>query len=349
MIYGKKTSIIVILSFCLACQAVNKNIECMRMAPWTWCYTKKFVVLPLRDGDTAFIKKETPLFTQLIFSWNADLPQQGDLQFWVRVHYMDNKHSSVKDWSSWHRMAAWSNQGGTTFYSKHDDGLEYCYVRLEIPKGCYADAFHIKVTAQHGAQLSLLKALTVSLSNLNNFAPESAQTYKQLSSVVCEGVPEWSQMLIDHPKASAMCSPTSLCTLASYVTEKKLHPYDFANGVFDHGLKIYGSWPCNIAYAYHATEGTVFYHVQRLHDFHTLYRSLWHGIPVVVSVRGSLPGAPKPYNDGHLMTIIGYNAATRAIICHDPRIVDSVVTEYPLSSFLQAWENSHRLAYIAGR
>jgi hypothetical protein len=330
-----------IVVFCIA-YMLWYCMPCKGIQPWTWCYKKTFLTTSLREGSQAFIKKNIPHFTQLIFSWNADIPQKGSLQFWVRVHYAD-----TKVWSDWHRMAEWNQQGGKTFYSKHDDGLEYCYVRLEVPKGRFADGFHIKAIAQHGANFESLKALAVSVANMQKFEGESVQNYKHMTSIVVEGVPEWSQMLIDHPRASAICSPTSLCTLASYVTGKKLHPYDFANGVFDHGLKIYGSWPCNIAYAYHATDGTVFYHVQRLHDFNTLYRYLMQGIPVVVSVRGALPGAPKTYNDGHLMTIIGYDASTRSVICHDPRIVGNVETKYSLASFLQAWENSHRLAYIA--
>ena len=310
--------------------------------PWTWCFKKKFITTELRDGGKAFIKKNTPRFTQLIFSWNAMMPEQGAFQFWVRVRYADSKI-----WSGWHRMAEWNKNGGKTFYSKHDDGLEYCYVRLELPKGREADSFHIKATASKGASLESLKLLTVSLSNIQNFEAENARSYNTLPSVAIDGVPEWSQMLVGHPRAPSICSPTSLCTLASYVSNKDLHPFDFANGVFDQGLKIYGSWSCNTAYAYHATDGSVMYHVQRLHDFSALYGYLQRGIPVVVSVRGALPGAPKTYHDGHLMTIIGYDARNRSIICHDPRLLSNIETQYPLNKFLQAWENSNRLAYIA--
>lgn len=319
---------------------------CAAVQPWTWCYKKKFMTTSLEQGDQAFVKKKTPHFTQLIFSWNALLLHQGSLQFWVRVHYAD-----TQSWSEWHRMAEWNQRGGKTFYGKHNDGLEYCYVRLEVPKGREANGFHIKVTKQSAASFDALKLITVSISNMKNFEAEHAAAYDHLPSVHIEGVPEWSQMLIDHPRAPSICSPTSLCMLAGYVSDNEnLHPYDFANGVFDQGLKVYGSWLCNVAYAYHATDGTILYHVQRLHDFAALYHYLERGMPVVVSVRGVLPGAPKTYYDGHLMTIIGYDAnygKHGAVICHDPRRLNGVEAYYPLVNFLQAWENSHRLAYIA--
>ena len=289
-----KNSLLIFFCF-LSCNVFS-------VEPWTWCYKKKFLNFSLQDGNQAFLKTNTHQFTQLIFSWNALLPDQGSLQFWVRVHYAD-----TSKWSDWHRMAEWNKQGGKTFYGKHNDGLEYCYVRLELPKGRQANGFHIKVKASLGAQLASLKALTVSISNMLIFESEPVQTYKNLPSIIIEGVPEWSQMRVDHPNALSICSPTSLCTLAEYVSAQKLHPFNFANGVFDQGLQIFGSWPCNIAYAYHATGGAIFYYVQRLHDFHALHKYLWSGMPVGVSVRCAfpLPGAPKPYPDGHFMTVIG--------------------------------------------
>lgn len=74
---------------------------------------------------------------------------------------------------------------------------------------------------------------------------------------------------------------------------------------------------------------------------------LAQGSPVAVSVRGSLPGAPKSYNDGHLMVIIGYDAQNGLVIAHDPACATdhTTVRKYPLVDFLRAWEKSHRLTY----
>lgn len=319
------------------------------VAPWTWCYKKKFTNTIMRNSDTAFEKTGLPPFTQLIFSWNAHMPSSkirssgGGFRFFVRVRYVD-----THDWSGWHRMAEWGKLGGTTFYAQHEDGLEYCYVRLEMPKGRYADAFQIKVESLHGAPLGLIKMLAVCSSNLSSFETEDPEVYDQLSYVYLKGVPALSQRELDHPQTPKICSPTSLCVLASYLADHQFDPVTFADGVFDKGLKVYGSWSCNTAYAFHATDGAAFFHVQRLHNFKTLYDYLRKGIPVVVSVRGSLTGAPKAYPGGHLLTVVGFDPERKLVLCHDPAVwkAEDVFKEYRLDEFLIAWENSHRLAYI---
>lgn len=314
--------------------------------PWTWCYSKKFVNHPLKVADEAFIRKNTPLFTQLICSWNSLMPRFGGFRFSVRVRYAD-----TQKWSDWHRMAEWSSIGSKTFYGQHDDGLEYCYVRLELPQGRYADGFQVKVDPLKGAPLALIKKLSVSVSRISSFEPEYARDYKNMESVHIEGVPAWSQFDLEHPRAPVLCSPTSLCVLASYLSGNRLDPVEFADGVFDTGLRVYGSWLCNTAYAFHATGGQVFFHVQRLHNFKTLLSYLHKDIPVVVSVRGTLAGAPKPYPGGHLLTVVGFDAEKMKVLCHDPAVRDGgpLLKEYSLKNFLTTWENSQRLAYIGER
>lgn len=312
------------------------------VAPWTWCYTKKFVKQALKKGDQAFTKKNIPLFSQLIFSWNSLMPRFGGFRFLVRVRYAD-----TQKWSDWQRMAEWSSIGSKTFYGQHDDGLEYCYVRLELPRARYADGFQIKVEPCRGAPLALIKMLAVSTSCISSFATERARSYAKLPSVHIQGVPAWSQFDLEHPKAPVLCSPTSLCVLASYLQGSPFDPVAFADGVYDSGLCIYGSWLCNIAYAFHATNGQVFFHVQRLHDFRSLMSFIQKDIPVVVSVRGSLTGAPKSYPGGHLLTVVGFDSEKQRVLCHDSAVRSgSLLKEYPLKDFLLAWENSQRLAYV---
>ena len=317
----------------------------LAVTPWTWCYKKKFSQHPLqkKSAEQAFTKINLMPFTQLIFSWNAHMPNAGGYRFFVRV-----RDVATKRWSSWHRMAEWGSMGATTFYSKHADGVKYCHVRLEMRKGHYADGFQIKVEPLYGAPLGFIKMLTVSTSDLTSFEPEKGAAYRQMTSVNIPDVPAWSQRELQHPRTPVLCSPTSLCVLASYLSDVQFDPLDFVEGVFDKGLAVYGSWPCNIAYAFHATEGSIFFHVQRLHNFKSLYDYLRKGIPVVVSVRGVLTGAPKAYPGGHLLTVVGFDPHHRLVLCHDPAVwsSDKVEKKYRLDEFLAAWEGSHRLAYI---
>ena len=146
--------------------------------------------------------------------------------------------------------------------------------------------------------------------------------------------------------------------LSSYLSKKTYSPIQFANGVFDTGLSIFGSWQCNIAFAFEKVNGSTralveyLFCVQRLHSFAELYALLEQGKPVGVSVRGVLEGAPKAYPHGHFILIVGFDPVNRMVICHDPAApsLRGVVRKYRLSGvhgFLRAWGNSNNLAYVA--
>ena len=86
----------------------------------------------------------------------------------------------------------------------------------------------------------------------------------------------------------------------------------------------------------------------RLNSFAQLHASLQRKTPVIVSVRGWLGGAPKVYENGHLMVVVGWDAHKRQVICHDPaaKKVSQVVHAYAIRDFLAAWERSRRLSYV---
>jgi hypothetical protein len=104
-----------------------------------------------------------------------------------------------------------------------------------------------------------------------------------------------------------------------------------------------------MAHAFEEAEGKMLFAVSRFNSFENLYNHLRKGIPVAVSVRGHIHGAPRTYNNGHLLVVVGYDSKTKQVICHDPAVSETklVKIKYPLKSFLQAWERSHRLAYLA--
>jgi hypothetical protein len=79
-----------------------------------------------------------------------------------------------------------------------------------------------------------------------------------------------------------------------------------------------------------------------------LWYSLKQGRPVVVSLKGSLPGTLLPYTSGHLIVIKGYDAATQHFLCMDPAFPSDEQTDvaYPWQALMQAWENRHYLAYL---
>lgn len=324
-------------------QAENKN-------QWTWLHRRQLTDFEQQrnklEKQILFSKKDIPSFTQLVFSWNAFRPQKGHYIFYAQVRNAKNKK-----WSKWHRMMMWGADVQKSFITQSDKVSNYQHVRLELLAGHVADGFAIKVEAVDGADLSLLKSFSVNVSNFNDFAPENETIMDIKRSVYIKKVPCFSQFELNHPRNDGLCSPTSCAMLTSYLLSRTIDPIEFAEKSLDTGLDKYGSWPFNMAHAFERSEGTVSFAVTRLNSFTNLHDHLCKGIPVVVSVRGQLPGAPRVYQNGHLLIVVGYDSKNKEVICHDPAVPDAQLCKkrYPLKSFMNAWERSHRLAYLADR
>jgi len=314
---------------------------------WTWAYRKRFSGSELENltgkAHVTFAKKDTPAFKQLIFSWNAYRPKQGYFTF-----YIQSRDAASKKWSSWYKMVEWGAAVQRSHLVKLIAGNpEYVYVRLEQPNGKYADGFRLRVEAHGQAQLADLRFLSVSISDFTKFSIEPVAKHANLPSIKIIGVPKYSQMTLAHEDCKTMCSPTATSMQLGYITKKWIDPIEFATKSYDHGLGAYGSWPFNVAHAFEICPNKTF-RLTRLTGFAELYQYLSLDIPVVVSVRGYLDGAPQEYKNGHLITVIGWDQDHQCVICHDPAIVGDENVEhcYKLSHFLRSWESSHRLAYV---
>lgn len=313
--------------------------------PWSWTYRKIVQPNELKAGKNSellFSKLNVPTFSQLIFSWNAGRPATGYFSFVVQVRDMHTKR-----WGKWHHMIDWGNVAQKSYLSATDGYSKYVHVRLETEGEKKADAFRIKIIGQEGANVALVKLLAVSIADYAQFKPEHVDACTSLPSVFVKGVPKVSQFQVDHPENRRLCSPTSCSMVAGFLRGEQVDPVDFADNVFDHGLEIFGSWPFNMAYAFEQCLGNNWFFTARLNGFADIHRQLMQGLPVAVSIRGALDGAPKAYEDGHLLVVVGWNAQKKSVICHDPAF-DShqyVLKQYPVKSFIRAWECSRRLAY----
>lgn len=313
------------------------------VAPWTICYTKKFNN-PL-SSSTAFEKVAVMPFSHLIVSFNAKKPQVkgGFYRFFVSVRDRDSKR-----WLTRHKMFEWGNGVQRSFADKSYPD-RYSHVRLDMRGGRLADGFRVVVEPVHGAKLADIKFLSVSIAELSSFKPEqNYERYANCTSIYISGVPAISQMRLDHPHRAVICSPVSLSMVTAFAQGR--HTIDagqFADGVYDHQLGIFGNWSLNTAHAFTECPECNF-SVQRLHSFAILYQLLRRGIPVVVSVRGRLKGAPKDYPAGHLLVVVGFDADKMCVICHDPAALSEheVEREYHLDAFLASWARSSYLAYV---
>lgn len=313
---------------------------------WTWFYRKAFNPQEAMDNgqkkEVAFYKDDCEPFTQLVFSWNAFRQDQGYFSFWAQVRNKKSAH-----WGAWHKMAEWGKGVQRSFICEGDGSTRYVHVRLESD---LSDAFRIKIVSHKNADLSLVKAFAVSLSDYNKFKPEVIDKKRiKLPAVLINDIPKKAQLSLDHPRSNHMCSPTSCSMVAGFLQGEDIDPLDFAQKSFDEGLDTYGSWPFNTAHAFERCEGKVWFAPVRLNSFHGLHSQLQRGLPVIVSVRGHIHGAPKSYDNGHLLVVVGWDAHAQSVICYDPAFDDAakIVKYYPVKSFLSAWERSSRLAYLA--
>ncbi len=315
---------------------------------WSWVYTKEFskdehAVIGAQK-EVVIEKKVVSPFTQIIISWNAYRPTRGEYIFWVQ-----GKDAQTGVWGTWHKMMSWGSSMQCSYLSSSDTIAQHHHVRFEACVGKKMNGFRIKVTAHNGATLNTLHAVTIAYSDFTLFKAEDASAYSDFASVRIKKVPRKSQFALKHPEKHRLCSPTSCAILVEYFSETRCNMHTVAQNVFDKGLDSYGSWPFNMAHAFELCEGSHWWRVVRMNSFGSLYKILKKGSPVAVSIRGSLAGAPKSYNDGHLIVIIGYDTATQSIICNDPACANdrNSVRKYKLSDFLRAWEKSHRLTYCA--
>lgn len=317
--------------------------------PWTWLYRKIFSSAELKEhGEKKFCvyqHEDVHPFTQLVFSWNGFRPEKGYCSFWIQ-----ERDSKTKRWSSWHKMFDWGEKVQRSYTSYGDGTSTYHHVRLETENGRHSDAFRVSIVSKNDADLSLIKAVSAAISDWDKFASEVGdKQLLKLPSVYVSKVPSFSQMTLNHPRSNHLCSPTSCSMLMAFLRGTPVSPVDFAKKVYDEGLDTFGSWPFNMAHAFERSEGTVLFATARFNSFSGLHKRLQKDIPVVVSVRGRIRGAPKVYPSGHLLVVVGFDAHSKKVICHDPAFgSDSQVeVKYALADFLKAWENSNRLAYLA--
>lgn len=316
-------------------------------AEWAQRFHKKLMAKELQNvlqqNNVIFSKTGISLFSQLLLSWNALRPPKGHFTFYVQA-----RNAHTKRWGKWHRMCEWGADVQRSYLTKSDGFTKCVHVRLETEPLFLADGFHVKAVGAKGARLNLLKNMTITTTNMREFRSESIGAIKKLATVSVEKVPKLSQISLDHSDKRKMCSPVSCAMLTEFMNKKSINPLTFATKSYDKGLKAYGSWPFNMAYAFESSSGTHRFFNTRLDSFRDIHKQLQKGIPVAVSVRGSLHGAPQSYPQGHFLLVVGYDNKSQEIVCHDPAKWGdkNVEQRYALKDFLRGWEASRRLTYL---
>jgi hypothetical protein len=295
-----------------------------------------------QNVETEWKKENLLPFDELMITWNAARPSKGKYLFYVSV--------KTKEWSPWLLYATWGSEGQQSFLSKaENDPVRVYQDALEVMEGNQATGFQIRIVTEEDSSLNQVYQLHVYTNSDRVLKPQQQMEY---TSFVSLDVPGISQMLLPHLRNMDLCSPTSTTAVTRYLGKNdSLDPVEFAQKSWDSGFDIFGNWVFNVAQSSAELGREWSCWVERLSGFDDIYRKLHQGTPVIVSVRGPLPGSALPYSKGHLIAVVGYDPSQNKVICMDPAFPSNEETHalYDLSDFIEAWTRRGKIAYVFSR
>ncbi len=270
---------------------------------------------------------------ELVVGWNAKRPDQGQYHLSISL--------KVDTWSPWFPYAVWETEKQRSF-EFHLDPIHLYQDTITIAGNTGATGWKVKVEGKNGANLQGFHTIYAT------FPSSSEKKTISHHSFIGLEVPRISQVQISDPRHMRLCSPTSTTAVVRFLNNCSLiTPLEFADKVWDSHFDIYGHWVFAAAQAYAELGEEWETRVMYLNDFDGLYQFLEAGYPVVVSVKGFLPGSIHSYDQGHLLVVRGYDPETNKILCMDPAFpADSqTYVSYPLDEFLSCWKQRKNIAY----
>ncbi|MFZ4576423.1 MAG: C39 family peptidase [Phycisphaerales bacterium] len=279
------------------------------------------------DGDFSFTLESGP-FSEAVPWWNLDLPDGKRASVWLRP---GTKGDGAMRWGPW--MAA----GGVNAGSSSPSAPPW---RIDVDTLVGpADAYEIRVESE-GVVRGGVVGLTAS-------GPQRETITASCGSRVEISVPFASQKTDDPSLAGRLCSPTSVAMVLAYYGEQH-GVSEVAAAAHDPSADIYGNWPMNLQAAYRLSGGKLRAEFRRFSGFAALRDLLERGTPVVISVRGSIRGAPYSPTEGHLLVVTGMNARGDLLV-NDPAFANAAAgcRCYRWEDLAVAWlVNAKGTAYV---
>ncbi len=299
-------------------------------------------------------------FSELVSSWNADTPPGTWIQ--VEMQATTDKGATTK----WYVMGRWAYGDGDirrNSVGHQGDADGYIAIDTFFAKDHLMTAYRLRVTL-----FKLPGAASPTLSSVGAVASDMPNAKPYVPSPVggAEGielaVPRYSQEVHagEYPQfdggGEAWCSPTSTSMIVAYWGRgPSPGDYDYvytdypnvidpwvdyaARFVYDYHYQGAGNWPFNTAYAAHfGLEGFV----TQLRSLNEAEQFIKAGIPLVASL-ASNPNKLTGFlfdkgTNGHLLTIIGFDAAGN-VISNDPASTSDATVRhvYDRAEFERAW------------
>jgi len=301
---------------------------------------------------------KTPDFHNLIFSWNAETPQNTKIKIYCRVLVEEV-------WSSWLSFGTWTTSDDrSSGLTDTTDEIAYVSTDTLIVNGNdkFATAFQYKLSlySESSRTTPTVKLVAATMKNFlenNNILKIYDDNIFSDEISNYEGVLEvypYSQLTKDPTIAKVMCSATSSAMVLKY-HGIDITPEEVAWGVYDTQYDGFGNWPFNTAFI--STFGLTSY-IDYFHSIDDLKRELIKGNPILVSVRYKQPSIDKnlptitnaayPYTFGHIIVVKGFirENGEEYVVVNDPAAEnDSEVSlKYLAEEFDKAWSN--KVAYV---
>lgn len=278
-------------------------------------------------------------FNEMIVSWEANRPLYGS--YLIQVSIFTTK------WSPWFDYAYWSQQDQHTFKTSLPEwGLDVDQDVIQLLDGKKGSECRIRVLASNEKSLENFRALHLCAIDNEEHSISSLVSDESSIQLEMKGI---SQFALPDQRRDRLCSPTSTTAVIHFLDRTiNFSPLHFADRVKDSVFDIYGNWVLNTAQASHELGPSCHCFVAYLSSFDQVLEQLKKGCPVVISVKGTLPGASIPYRGGHLMVVTGYDLPMQKVYCMDPAYSADQLTNvsYPIKDFLVAWRKRKGLAYI---
>lgn len=274
-------------------------------------------------GPAEFTSPEVSVaeFDRAVVSWNAT----GSVRIEFRIRG-----------GEWHLMGEW---GPDPRSAKTDSVDVDTFVAKES-----ATAFQFRLTLAEGAEVTLVAVTHWKEGERNPLGARPSAAWGRILQV-----PERSQLVEDERIRGEICSPTSV-SMALEFHGFKFTTREVADGVFDHGAKIYGNWPFNAAHAHVASKGKLEAYVLHGRGIEDIEAEIAAGRPVVLSHRwkkGDLTGAPIESSNGHLILVIGFTMDGDVVV-NDPAAKPGTIRRvYKRAELYTTWlERASGILYI---
>ncbi len=285
-------------------------------------------------------------------SWQGQAPSGAVIE----VALQAAADAAAPRWTRWWTLGVWSEDQAarrSVNDQADDDGAVYTDT-LVLQRQATALAWRATLRRGPDGQAPQLRGVVVALPAPDDADPAPAPAVAPLA------VPPLRQLAF--PDGGAVwCSPTSLTMVLAYwaahtgrpalapFTDPQAVPAVTVPAVYDSVYEGAGNWVFNTAFA--ASLG-LDAHVARLSGLAELSAWLGRGVPVIASIRwkaGELDGAAVQHTAGHLVVVVGIDAAGNVIVndpAAHPERDEPVQRTYRADQFRRAWAGSGQTVYL---